>query len=194
MNEDRKRIVGKCRFLENEINPNLMPKGYRLEITIHWYLDTISYYIFDCVYDKKRHFVFGGFDYFLSAPMTYFEEKINNIISDMDAERKEERLLRKLNTIALNTIYGISSVKGNQTAVPFVKKIIFSGPATVVLWDDGSKTVVKCSEDDQFDPYAAVAQAYTKKIFRTNNQFKKMVDKFLPEEDDLDFDEEEDEQ
>ena len=27
-------------------------------------------------------------------------------------------------------------------------RLIFDGPATIVLWVDGSKTVVKCSEDD----------------------------------------------
>ena len=29
---------------------------------------------------------------------------------------------------------------------PKVERVIFNGPATVVFWDDGSKTVVKCSE------------------------------------------------
>ena len=65
---------------------------------------------------------------------------------------------------------------------PKVKKIIFSNMATIVFWGDNTKTVVKCSDEDYYDPYAAVAQAFMKKLFGSNNQFKKMVDQFLPEE------------
>ena len=33
-----------------------------------------------------------------------------------------------------------------------IKDVIFAPPATIVYWSDGSKTVVKCSEKDVFDP------------------------------------------
>lgn len=32
-----------------------------------------------------------------------------------------------------------------------IDRVIFNPPATIVLWDDGTKTVVKCSEDDEWD-------------------------------------------
>lgn len=32
-----------------------------------------------------------------------------------------------------------------------VEKIVYNGPATIVFWKDGTKTVVKCHEGDQFD-------------------------------------------
>ncbi len=35
---------------------------------------------------------------------------------------------------------------------------------TVVLWDDGSKTSVKCSEKDEYTPLAGIAIAYLKRI------------------------------
>ncbi len=31
------------------------------------------------------------------------------------------------------------------------KKVIFNNPATIVFWNDGSKTVSKASKDDTFD-------------------------------------------
>ena len=37
----------------------------------------------------------------------------------------------------------LSQVEG---LLPRVTKVIFNGPATIVFWDDGEKTVVKCSE------------------------------------------------
>lgn len=35
---------------------------------------------------------------------------------------------------------------------PRIRKVIYNAPATIILWEDGSKTVVKCSEDDIYDP------------------------------------------
>lgn len=35
---------------------------------------------------------------------------------------------------------------------PDIKKIIFNDPATIILWNDGTKTVVKCGPDDAYDP------------------------------------------
>lgn len=47
-----------------------------------------------------------------------------------------------------------------------VKKIIFNGRKTIVLWTDGTKTIVSMSKDEtNFDPEAAFCAAYTKKMF-----------------------------
>ena len=57
-----------------------------------------------------------------------------------------------------------------------VKKIIFSGPKTIVLWSDGTKTIVSMSKDEtNFDPGAAFCAAYTKKMFGTNSKIKRVI-------------------
>lgn len=57
-----------------------------------------------------------------------------------------------------------------------VKKIIFSGPKTIVLWSDGTKTIVSMSKDEiNFDPEAAFCAAYTKKMFGTNGKIKRII-------------------
>lgn len=57
-----------------------------------------------------------------------------------------------------------------------VKKIIFSGPKTIVLWNDGTKTIVSMSKDEtNFDPEAAFCAAYTKKMFGTNSKIKRII-------------------
>lgn len=61
-----------------------------------------------------------------------------------------------------------------------VKKVIFHKPATIVYWVDGDKTVVKCSEDDFFDPEKGLAMAICKKVLGEN--FKQVFKEFLPEE------------
>lgn len=44
-----------------------------------------------------------------------------------------------------------------------IKKVIFNPPATVVYWSDCTKTVVKCSEKDVFDPEKGLAMAIAKR-------------------------------
>lgn len=60
-----------------------------------------------------------------------------------------------------------------------IKRVIFNNPATVVFWSDGTKTVVKCSENDTFDPEIGLAMAICKKAFGNtgayNDVFKKWV-------------------
>lgn len=57
-------------------------------------------------------------------------------------------------------------------------KIIFNGPATIVFWDDGTKTVVKCTERETFDYEKGVALCYMKKLLGNDNSFKHVFKKF----------------
>ena len=47
---------------------------------------------------------------------------------------------------------------------PGIKKVIFNDPATIVLWDDGTKTVVKCSEGDTYSEWSGLAFCICKKL------------------------------
>jgi len=49
-----------------------------------------------------------------------------------------------------------------------IKHVIFDGPATIVFWDDGTKTVVKCTDDDSYSYDVGIAMATLKKIFGEN--------------------------
>lgn len=62
--------------------------------------------------------------------------------------------------------------------LPTPKKIIINedSKVTVVMWDDNTKTIVKCSEADQYDPYAAYCAAFAKKCYGTNSQLKKTIE------------------
>ena len=54
-------------------------------------------------------------------------------------------------------------VKGElQFGVPKIVNVIFNNPATIVEWDDGTKTVVKTHNED-FDEEKGLAMAITKK-------------------------------
>ena len=47
----------------------------------------------------------------------------------------------------------------------YIEKVIFNEPATIVLWSDGSKTVVKCKEGEEFDPDVGLAMCVCKRLF-----------------------------
>ena len=58
------------------------------------------------------------------------------------------------------------------------KKIIQNGPAFIVIWSDGTKTVLKRKDGDQDDRYAAFGQALMIKIFGNNSRAHAVVDSF----------------
>lgn len=61
-----------------------------------------------------------------------------------------------------------------------IKKVIFNGNATIVIWLDGSKTVVKCAEGDGYSKFSGLAIAICKHIYGPN--FKKVFNNFIPKE------------
>ena len=55
----------------------------------------------------------------------------------------------------------------NRVRIPEIKEVIFNKPATVVYWKDGTKTTVKCGNDEtSFDREKAVAMCFLKKMFK----------------------------
>ena len=59
------------------------------------------------------------------------------------------------------------------------KKIIFNGPATIILWNDGTKTVVKCQDGDTFDKEKGVALCFMKKSLGNRSNFNNIFKKYL---------------
>ena len=50
-----------------------------------------------------------------------------------------------------------------NTSIPGIKNVVFNNPATIVFWSDGTKTVVKVSDGEIFDPEKGLAMAISKK-------------------------------
>ena len=63
-----------------------------------------------------------------------------------------------------------------------IKDVIFNDPAVIVLWTDGTKTVVKCSENDIFDPEKGLAMAISKKALGNKGDYYNTFRKYLPDE------------
>lgn len=119
----------------------------------------------------------------------------------------EPRLLKDIREakIALNSIYGTDYVNSVESLaedmerfnicppigkkyVPKsemlnkIKNVIFNKPATIVFWADGTKTVVKCENED-FDPEKGLAMAIVKKTMADNHSYyNEIFKKWLPKE------------
>lgn len=59
--------------------------------------------------------------------------------------------------------------------IPDVERVIFSPPATIVFWTDGTKTVVKCMEGEKYEKYAGFAMACMKKLFGSTSRAKAIM-------------------
>lgn len=59
------------------------------------------------------------------------------------------------------------------------KKIIKNGPAVIVYWKDGSKTIVMKKPDDPDDIYSAFAQALLKRFAGSTTHAHKSIDKMV---------------
>lgn len=82
---------------------------------------------------------------------------------------------------------GYEPCKGTFVSSLAIDRVIFNDPATIIIWTDGTKTVVKCGENDTFDPEKGFAIAVVKKLFgnhsRYYNEFKKWIPVELENED-----------
>ena len=63
-----------------------------------------------------------------------------------------------------------------------ITRVVFNNPATIVFWNDGTKTVVKKSEDDIWDPEKGLCMAIIKKINGKTNFIRKVVEENLEPE------------
>lgn len=73
----------------------------------------------------------------------------------------------------------LSRLKPMQYRIPMIKNVIFNPPATIVFWEDGHKTVVKCSKNDRFDPEKAIAMAFVKKIYGNVSRYNDVIHKWI---------------
>lgn len=87
-----------------------------------------------------------------------------------------------------NSLKGESTMKNtNNKPTPSnpIEQVIFNGPATIVYWKDGCKTVVKCQEDAANDHEKGLAMAVARHYFCDilgMSRYDGIFKKYLPKE------------
>lgn len=65
----------------------------------------------------------------------------------------------------------------------YIKKVIFNNPATIIFWDDGSKTIVKCKKGEKFDKMTGFAMCCCKRFFGDEgSNYQKVFKKWIGED------------
>lgn len=106
-----------------------------------------------------------------SLPSNY-SRVFKPIVPSLDADALKATINKRFGT-------GLA-VSPYQKAMSRIKNVIFNGPATIVFWNDGTKTVVKCGKDDTFDPEKGLAMAISKYFFDNAGYFNDVFKKWIP--------------
>ena len=128
---------------------------------------------------------------FMDIDIAYVDSDRPNVII---LKTKDDNTMKK----QLNSIFGLDSIarycnsdvtstriaynnmyKNTQTSL--IKNVIFNDPATIIHWNDGSKTVVKCGEGEVYDPEKGLAMAISKKVLGNKGNYYETFKKWLPE-------------
>ena len=121
----------------------------------------------------------------------YFSDKVRKAIEDLDrpiyfcSSRCNGKSTYAQYIDEINNTFGIKSswrVAYEKERDKFeIKDVIFNDPATIVLWADGTKTVVK-AENEPFDPEKGLAMAISKRALGDKydyyDTFKKYVGRY----------------
>lgn len=102
----------------------------------------------------------------------FIKNKIPHMLKD--AERtvaynigQEESSLKTI----LNCVYGTVMMNNTSMVAEKIDKVIFDNPATVILWKDGTRTVVHAQDGEPYDKEKGFAMAVCKKIFGNGRDY-----------------------
>lgn len=84
-----------------------------------------------------------------------------------------DKAMKQLNDLVRGNPFSIPSSR----KIPVVNRIIYSGDKTIVLWNDGTKTIVGCSEGETYDEFDGFTAALAKKIYGSTCAVKREIRK-----------------
>ena len=135
--------------------------------------DSIKTNVVNCI-DSLNYKIFD-------IEVTISTKELNTITLRKKDKRRNEMPVERKSTSSC--VY-YASTTAKSVSVPSIKKVIFNYPATIVLWSDGSKTVVKCQDGDIYDPEKGLAMAISKKALGNKGNYCNEFKKWLPEDED----------
>lgn len=125
-------------------------------------------------------------------------ESLREKISDLIMSRARDQMLTKENHrgkraefVCFDEWANFRGAYKNVASVPAIKNVIFNDPATIVIWADDTKTVVKAQNGELFNPEKGLAMAIAKKALGNQGNYyetiKKWVEKYESENCTIEF-------
>ena len=97
----------------------------------------------------------------------------------LEEKEKQEAMMRPTTMNMTLTGTTLTFSYGNHFDPSTIKDVIFNNPATIILWKDGTKTVVKCQEGDTFNPELGFLAAVLKKLCGNKGNYNDVVKKWV---------------
>lgn len=111
------------------------------------------------------------FLYLYNNRITYYFNESAMCFS-CDDQESSYALIRIIHKLANKKTKDLAISSNNLYNTFEIKDILVNGPATIVFWADGTKTVVKCGPDDSYDAEKAVAMCFMKKALGSRSMRK----------------------
>lgn len=133
-----------------------------------------------CCDEEVEHYLINGLKkkFALNNCVTIKRDSLDSLLyANHYLEEKEK------NIMPTKSFYENLYINPSFT-IPNIKKVIFNDPVTVVIWENGTKTIVR-AENEPFDPEKGLAMAICKKALGTNKSKSNYYDifkKWLPKE------------
>lgn len=145
------------------------------------------------VIEKDGFSVVGYFDYIQSDTHENRDNRQWAFIQDMNRTFHSLPHVDTSKSVTTTSQIFQSIIDDTNARRPVKIKVVhFSGPVTTVIWEDGTKSQVRCQEGDTFDPEKGLALAIAKKALGNKGSWyddiKKWVDKYYVDTACTDFD------
>lgn len=130
----------------------------------------------------------NGADIFVNPPsyMTVCSDRILAIDAIPDYIARIEETFRLSNygrgRFICTDYNGFASVTHTSMHMR-INKVIFNPPATIVVWEDGSKTVVKAQDGEIYDKEKGLAMAISKRVLGDKGKYYEVFKKWTGGED-----------
>lgn len=104
----------------------------------------------------------------------------------MHASKYVSDLLDLYFTQGTTTTNNLNNVEHNLYPIDLpinfkIERVIFNKPATIVYWEDGTKTVVKCQKGDTYNKEQGLALCFAKKALGNKGNFNEVFKKYCEE-------------
>ena len=151
----------------------------------------ISKWICEQIEERKRNMNYQLIYNIQNHPDDVYVKVGTNItpveVRDITVEPGETRITVVEKGLVFKNVGGIYHRIINPIALgeKTIERVIFHDPATIVIWKDGTKTVVKTQNGEKYDPEKGLAMAITKKALGNEGNYYNTFTKWLKESEEV---------
>lgn len=173
-----------CRIRFENINFGVNLYGYRFDAIFGFYTEKDIDYLCLVLKNKSPSLLFEHRNEGLNPMIEYVKALIgeyvnehlpnNNLLPILSADSS---LTARPKSVYIS--YKDYKLIKSYSSIPKIKNVIFNNPATIVLWSDGTKTVVKAQGDEVYDHEKGLAMAIAKKALGNQGKYYNEFDKWI---------------